>query len=99
MHYLLYLLGFKTHKFSIGDKVIYVNIFGVVYFWTINGLTTWDKVDGTIVPAYHHENTQTPWFPTEEKLLRWATKKDLKLTQLELQAKYGFTPTEWYGCY
>ena len=89
----------KTHKFKVGDKVIYVNVFGVVWLWTISEQTTWQNVDGSIEPAYHHENTQTPWFPTQEKYLSKASKADLKLTNTELQTKYGFTPTEWYGCY
>lgn len=99
MHYLLYLFGFRAHKFCVGDKVIFVNDFGVVFLWTISELTTWDNVDGTTEPAYYHEGTQTPWFPTQEKYLRWATKWDRELTSDQLQKKYGFTPTEWYGCH
>lgn len=90
----------NTHyKFDIGDKVIFINDFGVVWLWTISEKTTWELHDGTIVRAYHHEGTQTPWFPTEEHRLRFATKTDLKASPEELQRKYGFTPTEWYGCY
>lgn len=89
----------NKYKFKIGDKVIFVNDFGVVYLWTIAELTTWEKLDGTEVPAYHPEGTQTPWYPYEQSRLKKATKVDLLLTPEQLQQKYGFKPTEWYGCY
>lgn len=98
MNYLLYLLGIRKHKFSVGDKVIFVNDFGVVFLWTISELTTWTTASGQILPAYHHEGTQTPWFPTEQSRLFWATRGDRQSTAIDLQQKYGFTPTEWYGC-
>jgi hypothetical protein len=88
-----------SHKFKVGDQVRFVNDFGVVWSWTIGELTTWEKADGTIVPAYHRRDTLTPWYPTEESLLERSTKADLQLSSQDLQLKYGFTPTEWYGCY
>lgn len=96
---ILYYLGIRTHKFAVGDRVIYVNDFGVVFLWTISELTTWTRHTGEVVPAYHHEGSQTPWFPTEQKLLKRAKRSDLKLSYAELQKKYGFKPTEWFGCY
>ena len=87
------------HKFKAGDVVIFVNDFGVVWRWTISEQTTYELYTGEVVPAYHHEGTQTPWFPTEETKLRKATKADLTASVAELQQRYGFTPTEWYGCY
>lgn len=89
----------RTHKFKVGDVVIFVNDFGVVYRWTISELTTYQpRRDGPYVPAYHHEGTQTPWFPTEESRLRRATHWEKSMPIEMLQKKYGFTPTEWYGC-
>lgn len=89
----------RTHKFKVGDVVIFVNDFGVVFRWTISELTTYQpRRDGPHVPAYHHEGTDTPWFPTVETRLRKATALDRMSTPAELQQKYGFTPTEWYGC-
>ena len=87
------------HKFKAGDVVIFVNDFGVVWRWTISERTTYERYTGEVIPAYHHEGTQTPWFPTEETRLRKATKADLTASDAELQQRYGFTPTEWYGCY
>lgn len=89
----------RTHKFKRGDVVIFVNDFGVVYRWTIDILTTWETASGQILPAYHPMGTQTPWFPYEESRLKKATDLDKKSTPAELQKKYGFTPTDYYGCY
>lgn len=97
---LLATLSNTHYKFDIGDKVIFVNTFGVVYLWTISEKTTYQpRRDGPYVRAYHHEGTDTPWFPTQETELRFATKADLKASPQELQQRYGFTPTEWYGCW
>lgn len=96
---LLRLFKRDPYKFKVNDVVIYVNIFGVVWRWTISERTTWTRHDGTVVRAYHHKGTQTPWFPTQETELRKATKADLTASVKELQHRYGFTPTEWYGCW
>lgn len=96
---LKYLFKKRTHKFKVGDKVIFVNDFGVVWLWEISELTWWDHYkDGTKEPAYHTLNSQTPWFPTRESLLRKATWIDINSTPEKLQERYGFTPTEWFGC-
>ena len=87
------------HKFKVGDVVIFVNIFGVVWRWTISEQTTNQLHTGEVVRAYHHKGTQTPWFPTQETELRKATKADLTASDVELQQRYGFTPIDWYGCY
>lgn len=88
-----------THKFKVGEKVIFTNDFGVVYLWTISDLTHWEDCKGRLFPAYHHEGTQTPWYPTEERLLNRADAADLIATRQELKLRYGFTPTEWFGCW
>ena len=71
----------------------------MVWLWKISEQTTYELHTGEIVRAYHHVGTQTPWFPTQETELRPATKADLTASDAELQQRYGFTPTEWYGCY
>lgn len=87
------------YKYNIGDKVIFVNVFGVVWLWEISERTTYELHTGEIVRAYHHKGTQTPWYPTQETELQPATKADLTASDAELQLRYGFKPTEWYGCY
>ena len=87
------------YRYNVGDKVIFVNIFGVVWLWEISQQTTYELHTGEVVRAYHHKDTQTPWYPTLEGELRPATKADLTASDAELQQRYGFTPTEWYGCY
>lgn len=87
------------YRYNIGDKVIFINIFGVVWLWEISEQTTYQLHTGEVVRAYHHKDTQTPWYPTLEGELRPAIKADLTASDAELQARYGFTPTEWYGCY
>lgn len=91
----------RTHKFKVGDKVIFTNIFGVCWgVKTITGLTFthWSTEDNK-APAYDITPTDTPWFPCEEKYLVKATKKDLTSSIEELRARYGFVPTEYFGCY
>ena len=89
----------NKYRYNVGDKVIFVNILGVVWLWEISQQTTYELHTGEVVRAYHHKDTQTPWYPTLEGELRPATKADLTASDAELQARYGFTPTEWYGCY
>ena len=96
---LLRLFKRDPYKFKVNDVVIFVDIFGVVSRWTISERTTYELHTGEIVRAYLHKDTQTPWFPTLETELRKATKADLTASDAELQARYGFRPTEWYGCY
>ena len=94
-----FLFRSDDYRYKIGDKVIFVNIFGVVWLWEISEQTTYQLHTGEVVRAYHHKDTQTPWYPTLEGELRPATKADLTASDAELQARYGFRPTEWYGCY
>lgn len=84
-----------THRFKVGDKVIFTNDFGVC--WGVKTITALDERTGK--PTYHYEPTETPWFSTNEIHLTPATAEDLTATAEQLQQKYGFTPTEWYGCY
>lgn len=91
-----------THKFKVGDKVIFTNIFGVC--WGVKTITSleWEpKIteDRPDKPAYHYEGTDTPWFPCAERFLTKATRQDLKSTPQQLQDKYGFTPVDYCGCY
>ena len=83
------------YKFKVGDKVIYTNDFGVC--WGVKVISALDERSGK--PTYFHEGTDTPWFSVEENHYTLAEPEDLTATPQELQAKYGFTPTEWYGCY
>lgn len=84
------------HKFAVGDKVIFTNCFGVC--WGVKTITELDERNG---PTYHYENSDTPWFGVPEEHFRLADTEDLSRDPSDLsffQSKYGFTPTEWYGC-
>ena len=94
-----FLFKSNDYRYNVGDKVIFVNIFGVVWLWEINEQTIYQLHTGEVVRAYHHKDTQTPWYPTLETDLRKATKGDLIASDAELQQRYGFTPIDWYGCY
>ena len=84
-----------SHRFKVGDQVIFTNDFGVC--WGIKTITALDERCNK--PTYHYEPTDTPWFSTDEYHLTLAEPEDFSLSPQELQLKYGFTPTEWYGCY
>ncbi len=84
-----------THKHAVGDKVVFVNDFGVC--WGVKTISALDE--RTNKPTYHYEDSDTPWFSSAEEHFHPATAEDLQATRAQLQAKYGFTPTEWYGCY
>ncbi len=84
-----------THKFKISDKVIYTNDFGV--WWGVKIIEQLDKRSGK--PTYFHKDTDTPWFSIEEDHYQLAEPEDLTASSANLQKKYGFVPTEWYGCY
>lgn len=78
-----------NHKFSLGQKVIYVNEFGVCFgVMTITELVIRDDQ-----PCYHYEGSDTPWFPKRETEFRGATDEDLSASTAELQLKYGFNAT------
>ena len=83
------------HKFKVDDKVIFTNDFGVC--WGVKTITGLDE--RTNKPTYHFTPTDTPWFSTNEEHFTLATADDLTATAEDLQAKYGFTPTEYYGCW
>jgi hypothetical protein len=100
-----------THRFVVGDKVIFTNIFGVC--WGVKTITALDERNG---PTYHYEPTDTPWFSTAEENLQLADETDIEISEMEIhplvddlaecdvkwayfQQRYGFTPTETYGCW
>lgn len=83
------------YKYAIGDKVVLVNDFGVV--WGVKKIIGLDE--RTNQPTYYYEGSDTPWYSVPEENLRPATDEDFMMTRDELQAKYGFKPTEYYGCY
>lgn len=86
-----------THKYKIGDKVVFTNTFGVC--WGIKTIRELDQ--RTNRPTYHYEPTDTPWFSTSEEHLTLADAEDLanEGDSSYFQAKYGFTPTDTYGCW
>ena len=90
------------YKFSVGDKVILTNDFGVC--WGVRTIIGLDI--RSYRPTYHIRPTDTPWFSDNEDNLILADEEDLIMdtwgfdqTWEYFQNKYGFTPTEWYGCY
>lgn len=92
----------NQHRFAIGDKVVFTNTFGVC--WGVKTITALDERTGR--PTYHYTPTDTPWFSTDEQHLTIADHDDLVMDMWGLehkwsyfQDKYGFIPTEWYGCY
>jgi hypothetical protein len=90
-----------NYKFSIGDKVIFTNDFGVC--WGVK--TIIGHAERTGMPTYHYEDSDTPWFSVHEENLTLATDEDILLDFDEnvryFQTKYGFTPTveQLGGCY
>lgn len=90
----------KPHRYSVGDKVVFTNCFGVC--WGVKTITELDYRNG---PTYHYEPTDTPWFSTAEEHLRLADDEDLVMAEwfwddwAYWQRKYGFKPTETYGCW
>ena len=94
----------KRHKFNVGDKVVYVNDFGVC--WGVKTITELcDGLSEKDGPRYQYEGTDTPWFPVAERNLTLADAGDLIAAEIEnlqfLQEKHGFTPTieQLGGCY
>ena len=56
--------------FKIGDTAIYINDNGVNWgAKKITGLRYWRRSDGEGHWRYHYENSDTPWFPVNEKNL------------------------------
>lgn len=92
----------KTHKYKVGDLVVFTNTFGVC--WGIKKVVGLDSRCDS--PTYYIEPTDSPWFSTDESHLSLATKEDLIMNTKPLiermtyfQNKYGFTPTDYFGCY
>lgn len=90
------------HKYKVGDKVVFTNTFGVC--WGVVTIT--ELASRTEKPTYFYEPTDTPWFSTQEEHLTLADEEDLIMSRWGFdqawgyfQAKYGFKPTEWFGCY
>lgn len=84
-----------NYKYAIGEKVVYVNDFGVV--WGIKTIIGLDE--RTNKPTYYYEGSDTPWFSVNENNLIPVAVEDFDLSRDELQEKYGFKPTEYFGCY
>lgn len=88
------------HKYKVGDKVVFTNCFGVC--WGVKTITALDEHNG---PTYHYTPTDTPWFSTNEEHLTLADEDDIKASLSGdesfsyFQSKYGFMPTETYGCW
>ena len=84
-----------NHKFAVGDKAIFVNDFGVV--WGIKTFIALDERSGK--PTYHYEGSDTPWYSVDENNFITPEPEDFSLSREELQTKYGFKPTDYFGCY
>jgi len=89
------------HKFSIGDKVVFTNDFGVC--WGVKTITEQEKRCGA--PTYHYEDSETPWFSTNERNFILATTEDIHAQERSddhyFQTTHGFQPTldQLGGCY
>lgn len=83
------------YKYAVGDKVVFVNDFGVV--WGIKTIIGLDE--RTNKPTYYYEGSDTPWFSVNENNLIRPDAEDFDLSRDELQVKYGFKPTDYFGCY
>ena len=83
------------HRYRIGQDVIFVNVFGVC--WGIKKIIGLDMRSGR--PTYYISPTDSPWYSTCQTHLLPVEKEDYSLTAEQLQGKYGFKPTEYFGCY
>lgn len=87
-----------THAFAVGDRAVFTNEYGVCFgVKTITSLETrsYDFHGQTVTKlCYHYEDTDTPWFPSEERFFKLATEEDLTATPAELHKKHGFPTTE-----
>lgn len=89
------------HRFKIGDEVVFTNVFGVC--WGVKTITGLDERNG---PTYFYTPTDTPWFSTDEKHLVPADDEDRRMNNRPeadawayFQEKYGFIPSDTYGCW
>ena len=89
------------YKFKVGDKVVFVNDFGVC--WGVKEIIALDE--RTNRPTYHYADSDTPWFSVCETNFVLADEEDLSLEFDEnwqfFQKKYGWKPTtdQLGGCY
>ena len=90
------------YRFKVGDAVVFTNDFGVC--WGVRTVTGLDERTGK--PTYFLKPTDAPWFSTEESNLVAADEEDLIMARWGFdqawpyfQARYGFQPKEYYGCW
>jgi hypothetical protein len=89
------------YKFNVGDKVVFVNDFGVC--WGVKTVTALDE--RTNRPTYHYAESDTPWCSVGEENFILADAEDLTVDINEnwnfFQKKYGWKPTveQLGGCY
>lgn len=81
------------HKFTIGDKVVFTNEYGVCF--GVKTIAAYAKHSYDDIPRYHYEGTDTPWYATEQKYFTLATEEDLLHAgdQQYFQDNYGFPTT------
>ncbi len=71
------------HKFNVGDKVVYINEFGVC--WGIKTITTQERTYNSHPdyahlngrPTYQYKGMDTPWCPVHEDRLQLANAEAL----------------------
>lgn len=82
--------------------MIFTNCFGVC--WGVRTIIGHDYRNG---PTYFYAGSDAPWFSSAEEHFRLADKNDLHMqaTASEearwtyFQDKYGFTPSDYGGCW
>ena len=66
-----------THRYAIGDKVIFTNDFGVC--WGVRTITGLDSRSDR--PTYYTTPTDAPWFSIDERNLTPATDTDIAVSE------------------
>lgn len=87
----------STHKFKVGDRVIFTNDYGVC--WGVKTITElcsrtfemWGRE--VTVLTYHYEGTDTPWYPVEEKNFQLADEEDLAVHEATVSSSALFPGT------
>ena len=77
--------------------MVYTNCFGVC--WGIRTIIGLDYRNG---PTYFYAGSDSPWFSVAEEHFQYPDKEDLAVQPTDLlhfQDKYGFTPTDYGGCW
>lgn len=93
-------MGATEHRFKVGDIVIFTNCFGVC--WGVKEIIALDWRNG---PTYHYANSDTPWFSVAEEHFCLADTEDIIVDMWRIdewayfQRKYGFTPSDYGGCW